>query len=432
MKKNKVDIVTLGCSKNLVDSERLMRQFTASGYRVAHDPLRVNGEVVVVNTCGFTAEAQEESINTLLALGQAKRDGQIGSLYVMGCLSERFRKELQEELPEVDAFYGKFDWPKLLSRLGKAYDTALASERILTTPPHYAYIKVSEGCDRRCAYCAIPLMTGAHRSVPIDAIEQEVRRLTDKGVQEFQLIAQELTSYGRDLLPHTDLPELVRRLSDISGVRWLRLHYAYPSEFPEKLLALMRERDNVCRYIDIALQHISDRVLARMRRGVTADETRSLIDRMRQAVPGLHLRTTIMTGFPGETDEDVEQLARFVSQTRFERLGGFTYSHQQGTYAYNHYADDIPEDVKQQRLDYILSIQETIAGQLNAGKIGTRMTVVIDREEPEFYVGRSEFDSPEVDPEVLVRKLQPLKPGDFCRVSVTDADCFDLYAEPLG
>jgi ribosomal protein S12 methylthiotransferase len=431
MKKNKVDIVTLGCSKNRVDSERVMRQFAANGYKVEHDPKRVNGEIVVVNTCGFTGEAQEESVNTILELGEAKRAGQIGSLYVMGCLPERFREELRKELPEVDGFYGKFDWPKLLGHLGKAYRQELESDRIVTTPAHYAYLKISEGCNRSCAYCAIPLMTGRYRSEPMERLEDEVRRLTERGVVEYQLIAQDLTSYGVDLYGRSFLPELVERLSDISGIRWLRLHYGYPAEFPERLLDLMRERDNVCRYMDIALQHISDNVLSRMRRRVTADQTRRLIARMRAAVPGLHLRTTIMTGFPGETDDDVEQLARFVAETRFERLGGFTYSHEQGTYAHTHYADDIPDSVKQERLNYIMSIQEDIATELNVGKIGTRVGVVIDREERDFYVGRTEFDSPEVDPEVLVRKLHPLKVGAFCEVVVTEADPFDLYADPV-
>ncbi|MDR3129880.1 MAG: 30S ribosomal protein S12 methylthiotransferase RimO [Tannerellaceae bacterium] len=431
MKKNKVDIVTLGCSKNLVDSERLMRQFVANGYRVEHDPKRVNGEIVVVNTCGFIGDAQEESVNTILALGEAKRAGQIGSLYVMGCLPERFREELREELPEVDGFYGKFDWPKLLGHLGKAYRNDLAAERIVTTPAHYAYIKISEGCNRHCAYCAIPLMTGNYRSETVEALENEVRRLTEQGAREFQLIAQDLTSYGHDLYGRSALPELVERLSNIPEVRWLRLHYGYPSGFPETLLQLMRERNNVCRYMDIALQHISDNMLSRMRRRVTADRTRALIARMREAVPGLHLRTTIMTGFPGETDDDVEQLARFVTETRFERLGGFTYSHEQGTYAYTHYADDIPAALKQERLNYIMSIQEGIATELNVAKVGCRFPVIIDREETDFYIGRTEFDSPEVDPEVLVRKLHPLTVGEFYDVVITDADPFDLYADPV-
>ncbi|MDR2791357.1 MAG: 30S ribosomal protein S12 methylthiotransferase RimO [Tannerellaceae bacterium] len=431
MRKNKVDIITLGCSKNLVDSERLMRQFVAHGYRIAHNPKRVTGEIVVVNTCGFIGDAQEESIETILALGEAKRSGRIGALYVMGCLSERFREEMSAELPEVDGFYGKFDWPKLLERLGKAWRNDLALDRIVTTPAHYAYIKISEGCDRRCAYCAIPSMTGVHRSVPLEALENEVRQLVEQGAMEFQLIAQDLTYYGRDRYARSALPALVERLADISGVRWLRLHYGYPAEFPEDLLRVMRERDNVCRYMDIAIQHISDNVLRRMRRRVTADETRSLIVRMREAVPGLHLRTTVMTGFPGETDDDVEQLARFVSEMRFERLGGFTYSHEQGTYAAAHYVDDIPVEVKQQRLDYIMSIQEDIAAELNAAKIGERMPVIVDREEDDFYVGRTEFDSPEVDPEVLISKVRPLTVGRFCLVDITEATPFDLYAQPV-
>jgi ribosomal protein S12 methylthiotransferase len=431
MRKNKVDIVSLGCSKNLVDSERLMRQFAACGYRVEHNPKRVSGEIVVVNTCGFIGAAQEESIETILALGEAKRTGAIGALYVMGCLSERFREEMRTELPEVDGFYGKFDYPLLLERLGKAWRNDLALDRCLTTPAHYAYIKISEGCDRHCAYCAIPAMTGKHRSVPAETLEDEVRRLVARGVREFQLIAQDLTFYGRDLYGRPTLPELVERLADIPGVGWLRMHYGYPAEFPEGLFRIMRERDNVCRYMDIAVQHISDNVLKRMRRHITADETRSLIARMREAVPGLHLRTTVMTGFPGETDDDVEQLARFVSETRFERLGGFTYSHEAGTYAAAHYADDVPAEAKQQRLDYILSIQEDIAAELNAAKTGSRLPVIIDREEADFYVGRTEFDSPDVDPEVLISKSRPLETGRFCQVHITEATPFDLYAQPL-
>jgi ribosomal protein S12 methylthiotransferase len=431
MKKNKVDIVTLGCSKNLVESERLLGQFAANGYRVEHDPKRVNGEIVVVNTCGFTGEAQEESVNTILSLVEAKRVGQIGSLYVMGCLSERFREELRKEIPEVDGFYGKFDWAHLLGDLGKAYMKELGTARILTTPGHYAYLKISEGCNRSCSYCAIPLMTGRYQSVRMEALEEEVHRLTEGGVRELQLIAQDLTSYGVDLYGRSYLPELVERLSDISGVRWLRLHYGYPADFPERILDLMRERENVCRYMDIALQHISDPVLRRMRRQVTSDQTRKLVSRMREKVSGIHLRTTIMTGFPGETDEDVEELARFVSETRFERLGGFTYSHEAGTYAHAHYADDIPEKLKQERLDYIMSIQEGISGELNDGKVGSRMTVVIDREESDYYIGRTEFDSPEVDPEVLVDKTQQLKVGEFYEVAIKEADPFDLYGDPI-
>lgn len=427
MRKNKVDIVTLGCSKNLVDSEQLMRQFAANGYKVEHDPHKINGEIVVVNTCGFIGDAQEESINMILELGEQKRQGRIGKLFVMGCLSERFLGELERELPEVDRFYGKFNWKELISDLGKAYHQELANDRVLTTPRHYAYLKIGEGCDRSCSYCSIPIITGHYQSRPMEEIEREVRLLVGQGVKEFQVIAQDLTYYGWDLYRRFALPELVERLSDIPGVAWIRLHYAYPTRFPFDLLRVMRERDNVCKYLDIALQHISDHMLEKMRRHITKEETYALIDRMREEVPGIHLRTTLMVGHPGETDEDFAELLDFVKRVRFERMGAFAYSHEVGTYAYKHYEDDVPADVKQERLDTLMRAQEKISAEINAAKVGQVLKVIVDREEEDFYVGRTQFDSPEVDPEMLIAKDRPLEPGQFYQVRVTDAQAFDLY-----
>lgn len=382
--KNKVDIITLGCSKNLVDSEQLMRQFVANGYTVEHDPHKINGEIVVVNTCGFIGDAQEESINMILELGEQKQKGRIGKLFVMGCLSERFLKDLEKELPEVDRFYGKFNWKELISDLGKSYHQELATERVLTTPRHYAYVKIGEGCNRTCSYCSIPIITGAYQSRPMDEIVDEVRGLVAQGVKEFQMIAQDLTFYGLDRYKRMALPELVERVSDIPGVEWIRLHYGYPSHFPYDLLPVMRERDNVCKYMDIALQHISDPMLKMMRRNITKAETYELLERMRREVPGIHLRTTLMVGHPGETEQDFEELIRFVKDIRFERMGAFAYSHEEGTYAYQHYKDEIPQEVKQDRLDYLMRVQEGISADVNASKVGQTFRVIVDREEEDF------------------------------------------------
>lgn len=431
MRKNKVDIITLGCSKNLVDSEQLMRQFVANGYTVEHDPHKINGEIVVVNTCGFIGDAQEESINMILELGEQKQKGRIGKLFVMGCLSERFLKDLEKELPEVDRFYGKFNWKELISDLGKSYHQELATERVLTTPRHYAYVKIGEGCNRTCSYCSIPIITGAYQSRPMDEIVNEVRGLVAQGVKEFQMIAQDLTYYGLDRYKRTALPELVERVSDIPGVEWIRLHYGYPSHFPYELLPVMRERDNVCKYMDIALQHISDPMLKMMRRNITKAETYELLERMRREVPGIHLRTTLMVGHPGETEQDFEELIHFVKEARFERMGAFAYSHEEGTYAYKHYEDEIPQEVKQERLDYLMRVQEGISADVNASKVGQTFRVIVDREEEDFYVGRTQYDSPEVDPEILISKETPLEPGNFYQVKVTDAQAFDLYGEVL-
>lgn len=432
MRKNKVDIITLGCSKNLVDSEQLMRQFVANGYTVEHDPHKINGEIVVVNTCGFIGDAQEESINMILELGEQKQKGRIGKLFVMGCLSERFLKDLEKELPEVDRFYGKFNWKELISDLGKSYHQELATERVLTTPKHYAYVKIGEGCNRTCSYCSIPIITGAYQSRPMEEIVDEVRGLVAQGVKEFQMIAQDLTFYGLDRYKRMALPELVERVSDIPGVEWIRLHYGYPSHFPYDLLPVMRERDNVCKYMDIALQHISDPMLRMMRRNITKAETYELLERMRREVPGIHLRTTLMVGHPGETEQDFEELIRFVKDIRFERMGAFAYSHEEGTYAYQHYKDEIPQEVKQDRLDYLMRVQEGISADVNASKVGQTFRVIVDREEEDFYVGRTQYDSPEVDPEILISKDTPLSPGSFYQVKVIDAQAFDLYGKVLN
>lgn len=432
MRKNKVDIITLGCSKNLVDSEQLMRQFVANGYTVEHDPHKINGEIVVVNTCGFIGDAQEESINMILELGEQKQKGRIGKLFVMGCLSERFLKDLEKELPEVDRFYGKFNWKELISDLGKSYHQELATDRVLTTPRHYAYVKIGEGCNRTCSYCSIPIITGAYQSRPMDEIVDEVRGLVAQGVKEFQMIAQDLTFYGLDRYKRMALPELVERVSDIPGVEWIRLHYGYPSHFPYDLLPVMRERDNVCKYMDIALQHISDPMLRMMRRNITKAETYELLERMRREVPGIHLRTTLMVGHPGETEQDFEELIRFVKDIRFECMGAFAYSHEEGTYAYQHYKDEIPQEVKQDRLDYLMRVQEGISADVNASKVGQTFRVIVDREEEDFYVGRTQYDSPEVDPEILISKDTPLSPGSFYQVKVIDAQAFDLYGKVLN
>lgn len=432
MRKNKVDIITLGCSKNLVDSEQLMRQFVANGYTVEHDPHKINGEIVVVNTCGFIGDAQEESINMILELGEQKQKGRIGKLFVMGCLSERFLKDLEKELPEVDRFYGKFNWKELISDLGKSYHQELATDRVLTTPRHYAYVKIGEGCNRTCSYCSIPIITGAYQSRPMDEIVDEVRGLVAQGVKEFQMIAQDLTFYGLDRYKRMALPELVERVSDIPGMEWIRLHYGYPSHFPYDLLPVMRERDNVCKYMDIALQHISDPMLRIMRRNITKAETYELLERMRREVPGIHLRTTLMVGHPGETEHDFEELIRFVKDIRFERMGAFAYSHEEGTYAYQHYKDEIPQEVKQDRLDYLMRVQEGISADVNASKVGQTFRVIVDREEEDFYVGRTQYDSPEVDPEILISKDTPLSPGSFYQVKVIDAQAFDLYGKVLN
>ena len=426
MRKNKIDIISLGCSKNLVDSERLMRQFEAAGYRVAHNPLRVDGETVVVNTCGFIADAQQESIDTILSLGEAKRQGKIRNLLVMGCLSERFRADLIDALPEVDRFYGKFDWKGRLADLGHAYRYDIDRERHLTTPNHYCYLKISEGCNRFCAFCAIPLITGRHTSIPMPDLLDEVRQLVDKGVKEFNVIAQDLSSYGLDLESRMMLPELIDRMADIEGVEWIRLHYAYPTQFPYDILPVMASRDNVCSYLDIALQHISDKVLTNMRRHISRQETLDLLARLRNEVPGIHIRTTLMVGFPGEGEQEYEELLDFVKDARFERMGAFAYSEENGTWAAQNLTDDIPDEVKQDRLHRLMALQEDISLDIQEQKVGQTLRVIIDREEDDYYIGRTQWDSPEVDPEVLISKEKPLAIGEFAQVKITQALPFEL------
>ncbi len=432
MRKNQVDVITLGCSKNLMDSEQLIRQFLANGYKVKHNSDSVSGEIVVINTCGFIGDAQEESINMILKIVEAKKARRIGQVYVMGCLTERFMDELKQEIPEVDGYYGKFNWKNLLTDLGKAYHhDPLGGNRSITTPKHYAYMKISEGCNRSCSYCAIPLITGKHQSRPMEELIAEAESLVAGGVKEIQLIAQDLTFYGLDIYKKNRLAELLERLSDIRGLEWLRLHYAYPADFPKEILRVMRERENICNYLDIALQHISDPMLRAMRRRVTKAETYDLLRYMREEVPGIHLRTTLMTGHPGETEQDFEELLQFVRDIRFDRMGAFVYSHETGTYAHDEYQDDIPLAVKQERMDRLMSTQEEIALELNTAKIGKTFKTLIDREEEDFFVGRTEYDSPEVDQEVLISrdKAPALHIGDFAPVRITSADTFDLYGE---
>lgn len=430
MRKNKIDVITLGCSKNLIDSELLMKQLVANGYTVEHDPEEVSGEIAVVNTCGFIGDAKEESINMILEVVEAKKNRKIKKVFVMGCLTERYMEELKTEIPEVDAFYGKFGWKQLIADLGKSYKDDLENERNLTTPQHYAYLKISEGCNRTCSYCSIPIMTGKHKSKPMEATIEEVKGLVAQGVKEFQVIAQDLTFYGLDLYKENKLPELIEKIAQIDGVKWIRLHYAYPAHFPHDLLRVMRENDNVCKYLDIALQHVSDNMLAKMRRNISKEETYNLLKTIRKEVPGIHLRTTLMVGHPGETEEDFKELLQFAKDIRFERLGAFPYSHEDGTYAYENYEDEISFKVKQKRLDELMNIQEKIALEQNEAKIGKIMTVIIDRLEENYYIARSEFDSPEVDSEILINSDDlDLEIGSFYQVKITDALPFDLFAE---
>jgi len=434
--KKTIDIISLGCSKNLVDSEWLMGLMEANGYQCTHDSDDPKGEIVVVNTCGFIADAKEESINTILEFAQAKTEGRIEKLFVMGCLSERYLADLEKEIPEVDGWYGKFNYKNLLKDISRNEEGEVRKEncpRRITTPPHYTYIKISEGCDRHCAYCAIPLITGRHQSRPMEEILEEVRNLVKRGVKEFNVIAQELTYYGVDIDGKQHIAELVERMSDIPGVEWIRLHYAYPTHFPWDLLRVVREKKNVCKYLDIALQHISDNMLSRMQRHVTKAETYELVERLRREVPGIHIRTTLMVGFPGETEEDFEELKAFVKWARFERMGAFAYSEEEGTYSEQHYEDDVPEDVKQRRLDQLMRIQQHISAELEAEKVGKTFRVIIDRREGAYYVGRTEFCSPEVDPEVLIPVSErSLTIGEFYDVSMTDSEEFDLYGTTIN
>lgn len=428
MDKKRIDVISLGCSKNLVDSERLLKQLELSGFQAFHNSDNVDGDIVIINTCGFIGDAKEESINTILTYAEAKNEGRIKELYVMGCLSERYRDDLLAEIPEIDRVYGKFDWVNIVSDIIKRNPATMPYDRVITTPSHYTYLKIAEGCNRFCAFCAIPLITGRYKSRPIEEILEEVRMLVEKGVKEFNVIAQDLSSYGLDIYKRLALPELIDRMAEIDGVKWIRLHYAYPSEFPYEILDVMARHSNVCNYLDIALQHINNDVLKNMRRHITKEETLALIRTIREKVPGIHIRTTLMVGFPGETEDAFNELKEFVREAKFERMGAFAYCEEDDTYAAKNFSDSIPQEVKESRLEEIMTIQEDVALESNQSKIGKTMTVVIDREEPDYFVGRTEFDSPEVDPEVLIDKDDRLTVGNFYDVEITDALPFELMA----
>lgn len=435
MRMKRVNVVTMGCSKNLVDSEKLLKRLSDGRIEAVHDADDFEGDAVVINTCGFIGDAKEESIDMILRACEAKKEGLVGEVYVMGCLSERYAKQLPAEIPEVDGWYGKFDFEDLAARLCPAPGkTKHLWDRTLTTPPWSAYLKIAEGCNRFCAFCAIPLITGRYKSRPIDEIVAEVTELAARGVKEFNVIAQDLSYYGRDIYGRMAIAELVEAMAGVPGVEWIRLHYAYPADFPYDLLPVMARHPNVCKYLDIALQHSADGVLDRMRRHITGDETRELLRRIRHEVPGIHIRTTLMVGFPGETEEDFDDLMKFVAEQRFERMGAFAYCEEDDTYAAEHYGDDVPDDVKQERLARLMKAQEAIAAEHNAGKIGARLKVLIESETDDYYVGRSEFDSPEVDPEVLVQKhscKKALTPGEFYDVEIVDALPFELIAKAV-
>ena len=442
MQKGVVDFITLGCSKNLVDAERVMRQLEAAGWRCVHDPEDPKGEVCVINTCGFIGDAKEESVNMILQMAEQKKKGKLRKLIVMGCLSERYRAELEEELPEVDAYYGKFDFEGMVERLGipGSRNTGIPKqyERKLTTPKHYAYLKISEGCNRFCSYCAIPLITGRHTSRPKKEVLEEVRWLVGQGVKELNVIAQDLSSYGLDLEKRHMLPELVDEMAQIEGVEWIRLHYAYPTDFPEELLDVMARHKNVCKYLDIALQHCTDHMLGLMRRHINRSEQDALIKKIREKVPGICIRTTLLVGHPGETEEDFEELKAWVKEMRFERMGCFAYSDEEGTYANKHYKDDVPQEVKERRVEELMAIQQEISGALMAQFVGKTERVILDRQEGDYWIGRTQFDSPEVDCEVLIRAQNtehrtqtelPLVVGQFYDVKITKAEEFDLYGD---
>lgn len=431
MTKQRVNVITLGCSKNLVDSERVLKLFEDAGFDACHEASHKKGDIVVINTCGFIGDAKEESIETILQYVEAKKEKRITALYVMGCLSQRYGKELKVEIPEVDKWYGKFDWNDLIDDVTKTHHSTVQYDRVITTPSHYAYIKIAEGCNRYCAFCAIPLITGRFTSRSIEDISDEVKGLVRRGVKEFNIIAQDLSSYGIDLYEEMRLPQLVETLAKIDGVKWIRLHYAYPAQFPMELLDVMARYDNVCKYIDIALQHISNQVLSNMRRHITSEDTRKLIAEMRHRVPGLHIRTTLMVGFPGEGDNEFNELLDFVKEQKFERMGAFTYCEEDDTYAAKHFNDDIPEEIKQNRLSKLMAIQEQIALESNESKIGQTLRVIIDKEEADYYIGRTQWDSPEVDPEVLVKKDKPLEVGDFYDVQILEAMPFELIASVI-
>ena len=426
----RIDVITMGCSKNLVDSEKLMGMLVADGYEVYHDADNPTGNIIIINTCGFIQDAKEESIEMILRFAQAKDEGRVERLYVMGCLSQRYLKELQMEIPQVDHFFGKFDWEKLVEELRSSSSRSSSSSRFLTTPSHYAYLKISEGCSRHCAYCAIPIMTGHHKSRTMEDILAEVRWLVKQGVKEIQVIAQELTFYGVDIYKKRCIAELIERISDVPGVEWIRLHYAYPKSFPKSLLRVMRERENVCNYLDVALQHVSTNVLTNMRRHVSKSETYDFISMLREEVPDIHIRTTLMVGFPGEGSREFQELLDFVHWARFERMGAFAYSEEEGTWAAKTFKDTIKDTTKQKRLAQLMALQQEISAEVQGEKVGKTLRCIIDRREGDYYVGRTEYDSPEVDPEVLIPvKSKRLHVGQFCNIKIIDADEFDLYGE---
>lgn len=422
-----VNIITLGCSKNLVDSEHLMVQFQANGFEVYHDDNQP-ADIIIINTCGFILDAKEESIGMVMDYVAAKERGDIKKLYVMGCLSARYREELTKEIPEVDRFFGKFDFEAIIAELGIQKRKDLLFDRSLTTPSHFAYLKISEGCDRTCSFCAIPQFTGKHKSVPMENLVVEAELLARKGVKELLLIAQELTYYGIDLYKERKLPELIERLTKVNGIEWIRLHYAYPTNFPFELLDVIKNNPKVCKYLDMPLQHISSNVLKNMRRNISERQTRDLVSKIRKEIPGLALRTTMLVGHPGETEEDFENLLDFIRETKFDRLGVFPYSHEDDTYGFRAFADDVPQEVKEARAEKVMAVQQEISEQVAASKVGATLKVLIDREEGEYFVGRTEFDSPEVDGEVLI-KSEELHVGQFYQVKITEADMFDLYGE---
>lgn len=426
MSRKRINIITLGCSKNLVDTERVLSMLSKAGYEAVHQEPVKKGDIVIINTCGFIGDAKEESINTILEYLQGKENGEIDRVYVMGCLSQRYRADLEQELPDVDGWYGKFNFAEIVADLTGKSNPIVTIDRTVTTPPHYTYLKIAEGCNRFCAFCAIPLITGRFKSRTESELVDEVKMLVDRGVKEFNVIAQDLSSYGLDIDGTMRLPQLIDKIAGINGVEWIRLHYAYPAQFPMEVMDVMAAHDNVCNYMDIALQHASDKVLKNMRRHITADETRALIAEMRRRVPGLHLRTTLMTGFPGEGEREFEELMQFVKDMRFERMGAFAYCEEDDTYAARNYTDSISQEVKQERLDALMELQEGISMEIQQEKTGKILRTIIDREEAEYYVGRTEWDSPEVDPEVLVKKTELLKPGEFYNIHIDEALPFEL------
>ncbi|MEJ6600186.1 MAG: 30S ribosomal protein S12 methylthiotransferase RimO [Crocinitomicaceae bacterium] len=432
LKKNKVNVVTLGCSKNIFDSEVLMAQLKANKFDVEHEAQQDDSEIVIINTCGFIDNAKQESIDTILRYADAKKEGSVHKVYVTGCLSERYRDDLEKEIPEVDAFFGTRELPRLLKTLKADYKHELVGERLLTTPSHYAYFKIAEGCDRPCSFCAIPLMRGKHVSTPMEDLVAQAKGLAAKGVKELMLIAQDLTYYGLDIYKKRNLAELLEKLSDVEGIEWIKLHYAFPAGFPMDVLKVMNERDNICNYLDIPLQHGSTKMLKAMRRGITREKTEALIAEMRTQVPGIAIRTTLISGYPGETEEDFQEMYDWVERSRFDRLGIFTYSHEENTHAFN-VEDDVPEDIKKERADMIMELQSGISYELNQEKIGETFKVLFDKVEGDYFIGRTEFDSPEVDNEVLVKKENEyVRLGDFASVKITSADHYDLYGDVVN